>query len=63
MWTRTGAETPNNADHSILTLCLFSFQDAEMIEKLNECGELRQILKPYKVRFDQNLIGGGNLTF
>ena len=46
-----------------LFLSLFSFQDAEMIEKLNECGELRQILKPYKVRFDQNLIGGGNLTF
>ena len=32
---------------SILKLLLL--QDADMIEKLNECGELRQILKPYKV--------------
>ncbi len=29
---------------------LLMFQDAEAIEKLNESGELRQILKPYKVR-------------
>lgn len=25
------------------------FQDAEVIERLNESGELRRILKPYKV--------------
>jgi hypothetical protein len=27
----------------------FEFQNAETIEKLNESGELRRILKPFKV--------------
>lgn len=29
-------------------LCLYP-QDAETVERLNESGELRQLLRPYKV--------------
>lgn len=28
---------------------IFEFQDAECVERLNETGELRRMLKPYKV--------------
>lgn len=31
----------------LLSLC---FQDAEAVERLNESGELRSILKPFKVK-------------
>jgi hypothetical protein len=34
---------------SIMFLFHFEFQNAETIEKLNESGELRRILKPFKV--------------
>ena len=40
------------------------FQDAETIEKMNECGELRQILRPFKVRIcKQNFDIFKNLCF
>lgn len=32
-----------------ISVYLFLLQDAETIDRLNESGELRQILKPYKV--------------
>jgi len=39
---------------NILFLCMF--QNAETVEKLNESGELRRILKPFKVSNEMLLL-------
>ena len=38
------------SEESVMVVCLFSLQGGEMVERLNETGELRRMLKPYKVR-------------
>lgn len=43
-------------DVFLLFFLFFFFQDADTVERLNESGELRRMLKPYQVIQDKSLL-------